>query len=109
MAIRPIVLRCIFATLIAVVLAAIYSFYLTKSNAIVSDESAPSSSVLQVAPASQNENLFQKRLDEQKFESSSAAPQVTTPDAAGSDPFKAFLDKQNKNRSEQAGKSPFEK
>ena len=68
----------------------------------------PRSDVAPVVPSTQQENLFQKRLDEQRLnpgKPTEASPSKYPP---GHDPFKAFMDTQ-KQQMEKARTSPFEK
>ena len=68
----------------------------------------PTSDVSTNVPTAQQENPFQKRLDEQRLnpgKPTEASPSKYPP---GHDPFKAFMDTQNQQM-EKARTSPFEK
>lgn len=68
----------------------------------------PRSDVAPVVPSAQQENLFQKRLDEQRMHPSKPTESSTSKYPPGHDPFKAFVNTQ-KQQMEKAYVSPFEK
>ena len=79
----------------------------TATSSLVSP-STPTSDVSTNVPTAQQENPFQKRLDEQRLnpgKPTEASPSKYPP---GHDPFKAFVDAQ-KQQMEKARTSPFEK